>query len=158
MLRGFYESRVVPAWRAFACALGDFFDEVAFRVVLAFDVIAGRMPRQVERRWWNRATETPVLVDVYDWTDDRLIFSVLAWPSLESSPGKATHDHRERVRTVMGAIAKGAAERAWSTRFETDYDLRWDAERQVWAATDGYTFDGARLHDYSRGGGVCDAA
>ena len=26
-----------------------------------FDVITGRMPRQVERRWWNRAVETPVL-------------------------------------------------------------------------------------------------
>jgi L-alanine-DL-glutamate epimerase-like enolase superfamily enzyme len=41
-------------------------DEAAFRLALAFDVLIGRMPRQVERRWWNRAAESPVLIDVYD--------------------------------------------------------------------------------------------
>ena len=62
MLRGFYHERIEPAignlWLTFACAVGDFFEEAAFRLVLAFDVIRGRMPRQVERRWWNRAAET----------------------------------------------------------------------------------------------------
>jgi hypothetical protein len=87
MLRGGYHDWVVPAWQTFAWALGDFFEEAAFRLVLAFDVIVGRTPRQVERRWWNRAVETPILIDVLDWTDDRLIFSVLVWPSLESPGG-----------------------------------------------------------------------
>jgi hypothetical protein len=64
---------------SFAESVGGFIEEAAFRLVLAFGVLTGRMPRQVERRWWNRAVETPVLVDVFDWTDDRLIFSVLVW-------------------------------------------------------------------------------
>jgi hypothetical protein len=138
MLKGFYHERLVPAWRAFACALGDFLEEAAFRLVLAFDVIVGRMPRQVERRWWDRPTETPVLIDVLDWTDERRIFSVLVWPSLESSAREAAQDHRERVREILRAISRGAAEMAWSMRFETDYGLKWDSERQVWTAQDGF--------------------
>jgi len=141
MLRGVYHDRVVPAWQTFACAVGAFLEEAAFRLVLAFCVIIGRMPRQVERRWWNRAVETPILIDVLDWTDDRRIFSVLVWPSLESSAQEATYDHRERVRVVLGAISRGAADMAWSTRFETDYGLRWDHERQVWTASDGFAYD-----------------
>ncbi len=142
MLRGFYHDRVVPAWQTFARAVGDFLEEAAFRLVLACYVIAGRLPRQVERRWWNRAVEAPVLIDVLDWTDDRRIFSVLVWPSLESSAQEATQAHRERVRAVLDAIARGAADMAWSTRFETDYGLRWDSERQVWTASDGFAYDG----------------
>jgi len=72
---------------------------------------------------------------------------VLVWPSLESSVEDATSDHRERVRTVKGATGKGAAEMAWSTRFETDYGLKWDHERQVWTARDGFAYDGQRTHD-----------
>ncbi len=149
MLRSFYHDRLTPVWRAFACAVGDFLEEAAFRLVLAFDVLAGRMPRHVERRWWNRATETPVLVDVYDWTDERLAFSVLVWPSLESSAQEATYDHRERVRTVLGVVSKGAADMIWSTRFETDYGLKWDHARRVWTASDGFAYDGseAGTHD-----------
>ncbi len=143
MLSDFYRDRVVPAWRAFAGALGDFLDEAAFRLVLAFDVLVGRLPRQVERRWWNRAVETPALISVFDWTDDRRIFSALIWPSLESSAQEATQAHRERVRAVLDAIARGAADRAWSIRFETDYGLRWDRERQVWTASDGFAYDGS---------------
>jgi hypothetical protein len=115
--------------------------------VLASCVIVGRLPRHVERRYWNRSLETPVLIDIFDWTDDRRIFTVLVWPSLEFSAEDATSDHRERVRTVKEAIGKGAAEMAWSTRFETDFGLRWDHERQVWTARDGFAYDGQRTHD-----------
>jgi hypothetical protein len=113
-----------------------------------FDVITGRMPRQVEWRWWNRALETPVLIDVYDWTDEQLIFSVLVWPSLESPADEATYDHRERVRVVLGAISKGAAEMSWSNRFETDYGLRWGGHKhQVWTTQDGFAYDGKKTDD-----------
>jgi hypothetical protein len=72
------------AWIAFAGAVGAFLDEAAFRVVLAFRVLFGLAPIEVERRPWDRAIETPALLDVYDWTDGRLIFSVLIWPPVES--------------------------------------------------------------------------
>ena len=134
-------------WHAFANALANFFDEAAFRAGLGFDVILGRLPLEVEKRYWNRSLERPVLIDVFDWTDDRRIFSVLVWPSLESSVESATYDHRERISTVMGAISKGAAEMSWSTRYETDYCLRWDHERRVWTARDGFAYDGQRTHD-----------
>jgi hypothetical protein len=103
--------------------------------------------REVEKRYWNRSGERPVLIDVFDWTDDRRIFTVLVWPSLESSVEDATSDYRERVRTVKEAIGKGAAEMAWSTRYETDCGLKWDHERQVWTARDGFAYDGQRTHD-----------
>jgi hypothetical protein len=41
---------------------------------------------------------------------------------------------------------------AWSTRYDVEDGLRWDAERSVWTASDGFAFDGSRLHDYSRNG------
>jgi len=47
---------------------------------------------------------------------------------------------------------------AWSTRFETDYGLRWDHERGVWADSEGHAYDGERLYGYSRSGGRPDAA
>jgi hypothetical protein len=134
-------------WYAFADALGSFLEEAAFRVVLAFDVLVGRMPRQVERRWWNRAIETPALIDVYDWTDDRLIFSVLVWPSLESSPHDADYVYHRRIDEVKKAIAKGAAEMAWFTRFETDYGLRWDPERKVWTTRGGFAYETPAEHN-----------
>ena len=139
-------------WYRFADAVGGFLEELTFRVVLAFDVIAGRVPQVVERRWWNRSTETPVLADVYDWTNERLIFSVLVWPPLESGPGTAERDHRQRVEEVLEAIGKGAAEKLWSTRWEVS-ELAWDNEREVWVDGDGHHYDGARFHDYSCQGG-----
>lgn len=45
----------------------------------------------------------------------------------------------------------------WSTRYDVDGDLRWDANREVWVGSDGFAFDGAGLQDYSRGGGITDA-
>jgi hypothetical protein len=47
----------------------------------------------------------------------------------------------------LETISKGAAEMAWSMRFETDYALKWDHERQVWRASDGFAYDGKRIHD-----------
>jgi hypothetical protein len=147
--RDLYYRRIVPAWLGFANGVGGFIEELIFRLVLAFNVLAGRMPIKAERRWWNRAIETPVLVDVYDWTDERLIYSVLVWPSLESPPEDAPYDHRERVGEVLETIARGSADKAWSVRWEIDGDLRWDADRQVWVGGDGYAYDGARLTGYS---------
>jgi hypothetical protein len=70
-------------WFAFAEWFGATLDEVSFRLVLAWAVVLGRCPRQVERRRWNRSLEIPILVDAHDWTDGRLLFSILVWPSLE---------------------------------------------------------------------------
>ncbi len=132
---------VVARWcRRFADGVGDFIEEAAFRTSLAWAVLRGRSPKPLEKRWWNRATETPVLIDVYDWTDERHIFSVLVWPALESAPERAAHAQQERARQVIRVLHAGAAEMAWSTRYEVDYGLRWDHEREVWAADDGFAY------------------
>jgi hypothetical protein len=140
-------------WLAFADAVGGFIEEAAFRVSLATRVLLGKSPKPVDRRWWNRATETPVLVDIYDWTNERLIFSALVWPPLESARHTASRDHRQRVEDVIDAFAKGAAEKMWSTHWVLS-GLAWDNERQVWVTDDGFAYDGARLHDYSREGSL----
>jgi hypothetical protein len=141
-------------WYAFANAVGGFIEEAAFRVALPFKVLIGRMPLEVERRWWNRATETPTLIDVYDWTNERHIFSVLVWPVLEAPPERAAISQEERVELVREVLHRGAAEMALTTRYETDYGLRWDHERRVWTTEDGFAYDGERLYDYSRSGAV----
>ena len=138
-----YFSRLAGSLKARA----DEYDQTAFRVVLACRVIAGRLPLEVERREWNRSVEAPVLIDAFDWTDDRKIFSVLVWPPLESPSEDALRDHRLRASQVKAVIAKGATEMAHSTRFETDHGLRWDHDREVWTATDGFPFGGKRTHD-----------
>jgi hypothetical protein len=127
-------------WHAFANAVGTFIEEAALRVVLAWAVLRGKSPKPVEKRWWNRAIETPVLVEVYDWTDERLIFSVLVWPPLEAEPTEAYTHREKRLEEVLRVLHAGAAELVWSTRYEVDYGLQWDAERQVWAATDGFAY------------------
>ncbi len=127
-------------WLACADAVGGFIEEAASRAVLAWAVLWGKSPKPVEKRWWNRATETPVLVDVYDWTNDRHIFSILVWPALEVPPERAHRAQEERAKLVRQVIARGAAELMWSTRYEVDYGLRWDPDREVWAATDGFAY------------------
>jgi hypothetical protein len=144
-VKGLYHRRILPGWWTFADAVGGFIEELLLRLVLAFNVIIGRMPRRVERRWWNRAVEAPVLVDVYDWTDERLIFSVLVWPPLESSLDDAIQDHHRRLEEVTQTIAKGAAEKAWSTYWEVDYGLVWDHARQCWVDGAGHRYDGRRF-------------
>jgi hypothetical protein len=134
-------------WHAFVRVVGDFLDECAFRGLLAFDVILGRLPLEVEKRWWSRGLETPVLIDVCDWTTERRLFSVLVWPSLESPPDDAASHHRQRVDAVKSVIARGGADMAWCVHFETDYSLRWDNEREVWTARDGFAYDGKKTHD-----------
>jgi hypothetical protein len=133
-------SRLARWWYTLAEAVGGFIQEAAFRTTLAWAVLRGKSPKPVEKRWWNRARETPVLIDVYDWTDERHIFSVLVWPALEAPLEKAAHAQEARAKQVMRVLHAGAAEMAWSTRYEMDYGLRSDAERQVWAATDGYAY------------------
>jgi hypothetical protein len=134
-------------------AVGRFADEAAFRCALAFKVIVGRVPLDpAPRRSWNRALETPVLVDVCDWTTDRRIFSVLVWPPLESDKHTAYSDHDQRVEQVKQVIAKGASEMAFSTKLETDY-LTWDHDREVWTTTDGFAIDGRRVREISRSRG-----
>jgi hypothetical protein len=135
------KARLIRWWLAFAGAVGGFLDEAAHRLSLAWAVLLGRMPLQREKRWWNRATETPALLNVYSWADERLIFSVLIWPSLESSPEDADYVFRQRVGEVKEAIARGVADKAWCTRFETDYGLRWDHQRQVWTVADGFAYE-----------------
>src|SRR3712207_4618095 len=105
------------AWHAFADAFGRFLDETAFRTSLAWAVLRGKSPKPVEKRWWNRATETPVLIDMWDWTDDRHLFSVLVWPALEVPPEKAAHAQQMRAKQVMRVMHVGAAEMAWSMRY-----------------------------------------
>jgi hypothetical protein len=122
--------------------VGGAIEEVIFRVVLAFKVLAGRVPLRTERlREWSKAVEAPVLVDVYDWTSDRRIFSVLVWPPLEAEPPEAYSLHEERVEEVIAAISKGAADKAWCTRWEVDDALRWDHKRRVWTAQDGFAYE-----------------
>jgi hypothetical protein len=133
-------SRFTRWWYAFANAVGGFIEEAAFRIALAWAVLRGKSPKPIEKRWWNRATEAPVLVDVWDWTNDRHIFSILVWPALEVPPERAARAQEERAKLVRHVIAKGAAEMMWSTRYEVDYGLRWDPDRQVWVATDGFAY------------------
>jgi hypothetical protein len=128
-------------WDAFANAVGGFIEEAAFRIVLAFKVLSGRVPLRVERRSWSKVVEAPVLVDVYDWTNDRRIFSVLVWPPLEVPPAEAYSLHEERVEEVIAAISSGAADKAWCTRWEVDYGLRWDYKRRVWTTQDGFAYE-----------------
>ena len=148
-------------WVAFATVAFDFMEELIFRLWLASNVLRGKVPQKAAQRWWNRAVEVPVLVDVYSWVDERLIFSTIVWPPLESAPRTAERDYRKRVEEVLGVIAKGASEKLWSTRWEV-CELAWDNEREVWVDGDGHHYDGARFHDYSRSGargegGIADA-
>jgi len=62
---------------------------------------------------------------------ERLLFSVLVWPSLESEEGKARVDHYERVELVKRTILRGASEMAWSMELEVDHALVFDPERGV---------------------------
>ena len=98
---------LVRGWQRFADAVGGFIEEAAFRTSLAWAVVRGKSPKPVEKRWWNRSAECPVLIDVYDWTNDRLIFSVLAWPALEAPPERAAYAQQERAKQVLRVIHVG---------------------------------------------------
>jgi hypothetical protein len=134
-------SRLAGWWFLFADAIGTFLEEAAFRVSLAWAVLRGKSPKSVEKRPWSKAAEAPTLIDVYSWTDERHVFSVLVWPALEVAPNKAAHAQQERAKQVIRVLHAGAAEMAWSTRCEVDYGLRWDSKRQVWTAADGFAYE-----------------
>ena len=153
VVRQLYHERIVPAWLWLADVVGGFIEEAAFRVELAFGVLVGRVPRETEKRTWIRGREIPTLIDVYDWTNDRLVFSVLVWPSLETDAHDADYVFHQRVAEVKEAIAAGAADKLWCTRFETDWGLRWNSKRECWVDSDGHAYDGATVYEQLRGGG-----
>ena len=150
LLRGL--RRAWNAFEAFADATVSFLDEATFRVALASRVLAGRMPQESHKRPWVRSVETPILIDVRDWTTDSLIFSVLVWPPLESGVPRyeANTVQRERAQAITEAIAIGAAQKMWSTYWVVDYCLVWDNERECWVDGDGYRYDGSRFGVGSR--------
>jgi hypothetical protein len=51
-----------------------------------------------------------------------------------------TAHERSRIEGLISAIARGAADRRWCTRWEVDHGLRWDKECQVWVARDGFAY------------------
>jgi hypothetical protein len=88
-----------------------------------------------------------VLVELYSWVDDRRIASILIWPSLEAEAEDAAYDQMQRVEQIKDVVLRGATDMAWSMRLEVDYGLEWDHERNVWVASDGFAYDGARATD-----------
>jgi hypothetical protein len=103
------------------------------------------------KRPWIGATEAPMLVDVRDWTTDRLLFSVRVWPPLESSSRLAGYDHRERANQIVEVFTEGGAEKMWSTYREVDHHgLVWDHHREVWVDGEGVRCDGSRFGVGSR--------
>jgi hypothetical protein len=149
-MRDTYYKRILPLWLAFADAVGGFLEEVAFRVELAFKVLAGRVPIETEKRPWVRSVNRPVLVDAYDWTTDRRLFSVLVWPPLEISLEEASSVHLDRLEQVKEVVCRGAAQMAVSLYLETDYGLRWDNDRECWIDSHGHRYDGSRFGAGSR--------
>jgi hypothetical protein len=73
-------------------------------------------------------------------------------PPLESEQATAERDHRQRVEEVLGAVARGASEKMWTTTWQIS-ELAWDHKRECWVDGDGHAYDGERLYEYSRGGG-----
>ena len=61
-------------WISFANAVGASLDEALYRIVLAFRVLFGLVPIEIEKRRWTKSIETPALLDVADWTNGRLIY------------------------------------------------------------------------------------
>lgn len=47
----------------------------------------------------------------------------------------------------------GEADMNWSTLYDVDEGVPWDAGRVVWVGSDGFAHDGQRLRRYSRAGG-----
>jgi hypothetical protein len=128
-------------WRSVAEKVGAFLDEAAFRLELAFDILRGKVPRETEKRFWNRNAEVPVAVDILDGINTRRIATILIWPPLESAEEDALYDHMLRVDEIKRVIAKGCTEMAWQTLLEVDYGLVFDAERACWVASDGFVYD-----------------
>jgi hypothetical protein len=131
-------------WRLWM-VLGDFVEEITFRLTLAFKVLSGRVPISTEKRGYIRSIDKPVLIDAYDWTTDRCLFSVLVHPPLEVPWDEEEAAHFERVRQVKEVITSGAGKMGASLYLESDYGLEWDAKREVWTSEDGYPYDAKRF-------------
>jgi hypothetical protein len=132
--------KVSSLWYALAEAVGGFIEEGAFRVSLATCVLLGKSPKTVEKRAWDKDLEVPTLLDFFDWTTDRHLFSVLVWPSLEVPEDSSFQAQEERTQQVKQVIMRGAAEKAWATRVEVTYGLAWESRRQAWVAPDDFGY------------------
>jgi hypothetical protein len=140
-------------WWALAEWLGQALDEAAFRMLLCWRVLTGRLPQKVEHRSWKPEREAPVVVNVYDWTTYTLLFSVMIWPPLDVSEAQASTLEQaenyklQRAEDVMRTISKGAGRMKWSLLYEREQRLVWDRRRAVWVTRDGYAYE------YSEAGG-----
>jgi hypothetical protein len=134
----------------FAEWLGQVLDEAAFRLFLSWRVLSGRLPQTIEHRAWKPERESPVVVNVYDWTTYTLLFSVMIWPPLDveaTTLEKAENYKLQRAEDVMRAISKGAGQMRWSLLYEREERLSWDRRRAVWVTGDGHAYE------YVGGGG-----
>jgi hypothetical protein len=101
---------LVHAWRVCVDLLFRSLNEAAFRVEVAFKVLTSRMPLETELKPWLYSVYAPVLIDVHDWSTDRLLFSVLVWPPLDPDSKDDVAAHEERVVQVKEVILRGVAE------------------------------------------------
>lgn len=126
-------------------AIKEFTDELVFRARLCWRVASGRLPIEAERRPWDVRADRPVLIDVYDWTNNELVFSVLVWPPLDKDLRNQIAARRAldlRVAHVKDTVLRGAASRKWSMFIETDYGLEWNTARRAWVDSDGHAYEG----------------
>jgi hypothetical protein len=146
-------------WRTFAEALGNFLDEAAFRALICWRVITGRLPQRIEHRVWDPAREGPTLINVYDWTTYSLIFTVLVWPPQDVSAAqadtleKAYRFQQMRTEEVMATITKGAGGMSWSLLYEREEGLQWDRRREAGVTRDGHAYTYPVETTEARGGG-----
>jgi hypothetical protein len=84
-------------------------------------------------------------------TARRELFDVIVWPPTDvgDSIQAIRLAHYDRVLAVKEAITKGAANKTWSTHFDTDWGLRWDNRRQVWVSSEGLSIDGEQMREYA---------
>jgi hypothetical protein len=134
-------------WWTFAEVIGNFLDEAAFRALICWRVITGRVPQKIEHRGWDRSREAPIVVNVFDWTTYTLLFSVMVWPPVDVSEAqagtleKAEYFQRHRAEDVMACISRGAGRMGWSLLYETEERWAWDRRREVWVTRHGYAYE-----------------
>jgi hypothetical protein len=67
--------------------------------------------------------------------------------SLDNRPGLPRYRRAD-------AISKGAADKAWSMRYEIVEALTWDHKRQAWTSGDGFAYDVLLTSAVGGGGGT----
>jgi hypothetical protein len=142
---GRYTEALKRLWTGAVDWLGALLEEVAFRLEVAFKVLVGRVPLERAQHKWLRHQRTPVEVTVYDWSTNRLLFSVIIWPPLEREGYEYLEDFEERIQDIKQVIATGVGERGWSTLLRTNYGLEWDHRREVWTDGQGHHIDGSKF-------------